>query len=312
MPILPIPLRWAFSHPRGFAWAFWGLVLTAQLVGNSLVTASELQSAGRNYQPWEPWLWELTSVALVAPLIAMVQAWEQRFPLQHPHWRIHLAWHVLGSGVFCTVHVVGMRVLRNLAYGALDAPYLPAPWWSMWRYEYLKDLRAYTLIVLTVVTYRWWRLRLQGEARLLDSPDPPHETPAPAAEPVVPPHAPPTPAFPERFLVRKLQREFLIAPSDIAWVQAQANYVALHVHGHEYLLRSTLADFERQLDPALFVRVHRSHLVQRNAINHIEPLDSGDALLHLRNGARVPCTRRYRAGLVGPPSTNPTDKDKGT
>lgn len=183
MPLLPLPLRWALSHPKGFAWTFWGLVLGAQLVSNSLVTASELQSAGRTYQPWEPWLWELTSVALVAPLVGMTLAWEQRFPLQQPRWRIHLAWHVLGSGVFCTVHVAGMRALRSLAYGALDTIYLPAPWWSMWRYEYLKDLRAYALIVLVVSAYRWWRLRLQGEARLLDTPDPPTEPHAPAAQP---------------------------------------------------------------------------------------------------------------------------------
>ena len=98
-------------------------------------------------------------------------------------------------------------------------------------------------------------------------------------------------------IVRKLRREFLIAAGDIAWLQAQANYVGLHVNGHDYLLRSTLTDFLTQLDPARFVRVHRSYAVNLDAIAVIEPLDSGDARLVMKDGSSVPCSRRYRDGL---------------
>ncbi|PTT23338.1 LytTR family transcriptional regulator, partial [Acidovorax sp. HMWF029] len=108
----------------------------------------------------------------------------------------------------------------------------------------------------------------------------------------------PTPARPERFLVRKLRREFLIAATDIAWLQAEANYVGLHVNGHDYLLRSTLTDFLTQLDPSRFVRVHRSYAVNLDAIAVIEPLDSGDARLVMKDGSSVPCSRRYRDGLA--------------
>ena len=108
---------------------------------------------------------------------------------------------------------------------------------------------------------------------------------------------PPPPARPERFLVRKLRREFLIAATDIDWLQAEGNYVGLHVNGHDYLLRSTLTDFLAQLDPALFVRVHRSHAVNLGRIKEIEPLDGGDARLHMHDGTTVPCSRRYRDAL---------------
>lgn len=120
----------------------------------------------------------------------------------------------------------------------------------------------------------------------------PQLLPAPTA-PLAPPPRP------ERFLVRKLRREFLIAAQDIAWLQAEANYVGLHVHGHDYLLRSTLTDFLTQLDPARFVRVHRSYAVNLDAIAEIEPLDSGDARLRMKDGSTAPCSRRYRSALAG-------------
>ena len=73
--------------------------------------------------------------------------------------------------------------------------------------------------------------RLQGEASLLAAPD----DDAPPLEPV---------ERPERFLVRKLGREFLVAAADIEWLQASGNYVNLRVRGRDYPLRSTIAAIE--------------------------------------------------------------------
>lgn len=129
--------------------------------------------------------------------------------------------------------------------------------------------------------YRLLVRRLQGEASLLAAPD---DDSAPV-EPV---------ERPSRFLVRKLGREFLVAADDIEWVKAAGNYANLHVRGKVYPLRSTLAELESRLDPARFVRVHRSHLVNLGQLASIEPLDSGDARLHLQDGTVVPCSRRYR------------------
>lgn len=99
--------------------------------------------------------------------------------------------------------------------------------------------------------------------------------------------------------MRKLRREFLIAANDIEWLQAQGNYVGIHVNGHDYLLRSTLADFLGQLDPARFVQVHRSFAVNLDRVAEIEPLDSGDARLRMKDGSQVACSRRYRDALGG-------------
>ena len=295
---------------------FWAAVLLVQAVFNTAVSWIELRAAPHAVAPWEPLLWELTSALVVAALIPAVVAFERRFTLRWGQVRRHLPWHVLASVAYCTVHLAGMWALRHLGYAALGHTYAPGGWWTQWGYEYLKDVRSYALTVAALMGYRLLLLRLQGEARVLDAPEPP-APPAPAAQPLVEDEnagshtaptaradeaAPSTPVpapRPERFLVRKLRREFLIAAGDIAWLQAQANYVGLHVNGHDYLLRSTLTDFLGQLDPARFVRVHRSYAVNRDAIAEIVPLDSGDARLAMKDGSTVPCSRRYRDALAG-------------
>ncbi|HJS05129.1 MAG TPA: LytTR family DNA-binding domain-containing protein, partial [Variovorax sp.] len=127
--------------------------------------------------------------------------------------------------------------------------------------------------------------------------DPPEAAAAAPAEPAQAHQAAAPTARPERFLVRKLRREFLIAASDIDWLQAQGNYVGLRVKGHDYLLRATLTDFLAQLDPARYARVHRSYAANLDRVAEIEPLDGGDARLLMQDGTRIPCSRRYRDAL---------------
>src|SRR5690606_14172858 len=133
------------------------------------------------------------------------------------------------------------------------------------------------------ILYRLLLLRLQGEARLLGAPDT-----GPPVEPV---------ERPERFLVRKLRAEFLVSARDIEWLEAAQNYVNLHVRGRVYPLRSTMAAIQERLDPSRFVRVHRSYIVNLDFLAQIESLDTGDARLVLKDGTRVPCSRRYKPAL---------------
>jgi len=69
------------------------------------------------------------------------------------------------------------------------------------------------------------------------------------------------------------------------------------MRGRDYPLRATMAGIEERLDPTRFVRVHRSYIVNLDCLEQIEPLDTGDARLLLKNGARIPCSRRYRSAL---------------
>lgn len=147
----------------------------------------------------------------------------------------------------------------------------------------MRDVRGDALILAIVSLYRLFILRLQGEARLLDVPDD-----GPAVEPV---------EHPERFLVKKLGKEFLLPAQEIEWLQAWGNYVNLRVRGHDYPLRSTMAAIEDRIDPQRFVRVHRSYIVNVAEIVEIEPLEAGDARIRMKDGSQVPCSRRYRDRL---------------
>ncbi|MDP2165455.1 MAG: LytTR family DNA-binding domain-containing protein [Hydrogenophaga sp.] len=261
---------------------FWVAVLTIHMLFNSITTWIDLRHA-----PFvQPLVWELSSNLTVGLLIPALVAFERRFPLRWDTLRRNLPWHLAGTLVFCAVHVLVMMALRKAAYASVGASYTVGNWAKVFAYEYLKDVRSYALILCAVFSYRLLLLRLQGEARVLDAPDAAAGS-APAAEA----------ARPERFLVRKLRKEFLIAASDIEWLQAQGNYVGIHVNGHDYLLRSTLADFLGQLDPARFVQVHRSFAVNLDRVAEIEPLDSGDARLRMKDGSQVACSRRYRDAL---------------
>jgi len=292
MPAAPPNLFERFRpYRRRAEVAFWLGLLLLQVASSVVVALVDARSGGRTVATWQVLVWELSSHLVILALVPAVIAFERRFPLANGAFWRNLRWHVAGSVAFSLLHVGAMVALRRLVYAGAGQRY-DFDWLRQWPYEYLKDVRTYVLIVLLVLGYRLFMLRLQGEARVLDEPE------AGPAPPAVVPAGPAAPAVrPERFLVRKLRREFLIAAADIDWVQAQGNYVGLHVNGHDYLLRATLADFLQQLDPARHVRVHRSWVVHLGRVAEIEPLEGGDARLHMQGGGLVPCSRRYRANL---------------
>jgi len=259
--------------------AFWVLLAILNTVFNSVVA----QIDHARVAAWEPWLWEWTSSLMILALVPAVLAVERRWPFRFDTWRRNLPWHLLATVPFCLVHVTGMIALRVLGYRIAGIHYDFGRWEPGIGYEYLKDIRTYFLIVGVLVLYRLWLLRQQGEARLLAEPD--------EGAPVEPVERP------ERFLVRKLGKEFLLNASEIEWLQASGNYVNLHVRGRDYPLRATMAGIEDRLDPARFVRVQRSYFVNLDYLAEIEPLETGDARLQMRDGVKIPCSRRYRAAL---------------
>lgn len=238
-------------------------------------------SAGFDW--WEPVVWEFSSAAVLFALVPAQLAFERRFPFRSDRWRRVLPWHLLATVPYSLIHVLGMVGLRQVAYDAVGEVYRFGYWPTGLLYEYLKDVRTYALVLGLVYLYRLLLLRLQGEARLLGAPDT-----GPPVEPV---------ERPERFLVRKLGTEFLVSARDIEWLEAAQNYVNLHVRGRVYPLRSTMAGIEERLDPSRFVRVHRSYIVNLDFLVQIDPLDTGDARLVLKDGTRIPCSRRYRHAL---------------
>lgn len=262
---------------------FWVVNTCLFAILNSIVVVLDFRRAHVDIATWQPVVWEWSSNLVILALVPAVIAFERRVPLHFETLRRNLPIHALASVVFSVVHVLAMVGLRKLAYAWQGGDYDFGNWPRELFYEYLKDWRTYAGILLIVGTYRLLLLRLQGEARLLDAPDE-----GPAVEPV---------ERPERFLVRKLGKEFLVAANDIEFLQASGNYVNLRVRGRDYPLRATMAGIEPRMDPARFVRVHRSYMVNLDCLAEIEPLETGDARLLMRDGTKLPCSRRYRGAL---------------
>ncbi len=266
--------------------AFWICQFCLGAIINTAVVQMDIARAHLPIATWEPAVWEWSSHMVILALLPAIFAFEKRFSLCIAAWRVwrkNLLWHLLASIIFCLLHVLVMVIIRKISYQLLGEQYVYGDWPREVFYEYMKDIRTYFGLLIFVAFYRLLLLRLQGEAILLGAP----ETGA-ATESI---------ERPERFLVKKLGKEFLLPAADIEWCQAQGNYVNLHIRGRDYPLRSTMAEIEARLDPATFVRVHRSYIVNLNAIESIEPLDSGDARAKTHAGALVPVSRRYRENL---------------
>lgn len=262
---------------------FWIAQCLVSAVANSITVNMDVQRAHLAFTTWQPVVWEASSSIMALALVPALVWFTRRFPLHMDTWRRMLPMHLLGSLTWSILHVAGMVAIRKLAYASQGDNYDFGVWWWEFGYEYLKDVRSYMATVAIIEGYRFVMRRLQGEASLLGTPDE-----GPPVEPV---------DRPERFLIRKLGREFLIAANDIEWLQASGNYVNLRVRGHDYPLRSTLGGIETKLDPARFVRVHRSYMVNLDCIASIEPLDTGDARVHMQDGNSLPCSRTYRGEL---------------
>jgi two-component system LytT family response regulator len=103
--------------------------------------------------------------------------------------------------------------------------------------------------------------------------------------------------FLTRIPVRTGGRLLVIAMTDVDCITAADNYVTLHVGGQCYLARDTMGRLERELDPARFVRIHRSTIVQVDRIKELLPDFHGDFTVVLSDGSRVTLSRTYRARI---------------
>ena len=257
---------------------FWVVLFLGTAAANVLAKAMMAARDGLPSQWMAATIDEFSSALVSLLLLAVLIRAASRWPLHTDTWRQRLVPYLLGAVAWWLLHVSAMVLLRKAAHAVLGSHYTFGDWPAQWFYEFFKDIQTYALLVSAVHALAWFGRRRQGEATLLAAPDE-----GPPVEPV---------DRPDHFLVRKLGKEFLVATADVEYAQAAGNYVNLRVRGHDYPLRITMAVLEARLDPVLFLRSHRSWLVNRDQLHSIEPLDGGEALLHMADGAKVPCSRR--------------------
>jgi two-component system LytT family response regulator len=95
----------------------------------------------------------------------------------------------------------------------------------------------------------------------------------------------------ERVVVKDGTRIHIIPIRQLDYAEAQDDYVALHSAGKTYLKQQTISSLESSLDPARFVRIHRSFLVNLERVAKIEPYTKDTRLAILSDGSQVPVSR---------------------
>lgn len=101
----------------------------------------------------------------------------------------------------------------------------------------------------------------------------------------------------DRFIVKSEGRILFFTTDEIDWIEAASNYVKLFSNGKGYLVRHTMSDLERKLDPKQFLRIHRSIIVNINKIRGVQPCNSGEFIVMLITGKELPSSRGYRQNL---------------
>ena len=92
-------------------------------------------------------------------------------------------------------------------------------------------------------------------------------------------------------------RVFFVRTDEIDWIEAAGNYVKLHVGTDAHLFRETMNAVEAQLDPDMFFRIHRSHIVNIERVRELQPWFNGEYVVFLKNGTRLTLSRGYREKL---------------
>jgi len=97
--------------------------------------------------------------------------------------------------------------------------------------------------------------------------------------------------FAERIVVRDGTRVHIIPTAKLDYVEAQDDYVALASGGKKHLKQQTISSLESSLDPARFLRIHRSYIVNLDRVTKIEPYGKDTHLSILNDGTRLPVSR---------------------
>jgi two-component system, LytTR family, response regulator len=100
-------------------------------------------------------------------------------------------------------------------------------------------------------------------------------------------------SFPDRLLVHENERAHFVAIREIAWIEADRNYLILHCGAKTHTLRGTLESLAGSLDPKIFVRINRGSLVRLDAIREMQPWFHGEYKVILKDSTELRWSRRY-------------------
>jgi two-component system, LytTR family, response regulator len=100
-----------------------------------------------------------------------------------------------------------------------------------------------------------------------------------------------------RIVFKSRGRILFLPVTDIRWIGAEENYVRICTDKETHLLRETMTAMEQKLDPEMFLRVHRSAIVNLQFVKEVRTESQGDFVVHLVNGHRLSMSRSYHSRL---------------
>ena len=96
-----------------------------------------------------------------------------------------------------------------------------------------------------------------------------------------------------RIVVRSGGKTIFLRTDEVDWVEASGNYVRLHANGEAHVLRESMKNMEAKLDNDLFVRIHRSAIVNVDRIRELHPWFHGEYVVILQDGTRLMASRVF-------------------
>lgn len=227
---------------------------------------------------WLPIVNEFSGSLALWALLPLIRWVDERFPLRPESNRVSIPAHLAATLPFAAIHTALFVAVRTIVYPLFGSRYDFGELSFELLYEYRKIAVGYALALASIYGFRHY-LQLR---RLLDMPDASSEGDSAAEAP------------PQRFLARRANREVIVDVDDVHYLEAAGNYVVLHTSDGELKLRDTLTRLAARLEASDFVRVHRSYVVNLDAVREIQPWHHGDQRLLLRDGSFLNLSRRYR------------------
>lgn len=104
--------------------------------------------------------------------------------------------------------------------------------------------------------------------------------------------------YTEQFVIRDKGREYKVSADDIVFLRAEGNYLCLQLKERNHLYRMTMNAVETELDPARFLRIHRSFIVNTAHIRNTRYSGNNEFIFSMANGERIVSGRSYKEQIA--------------
>ena len=152
------------------------------------------------------------------------------------------------------------------------------------------DISAVDYLLKPVTAARFDRALARAKTQVNQSPG--QEQIMALLEAIASPHR-----YLKRLAVRSPGKTYFVNVNEVEWIGAAQNYVELHIGDAAHLVHVTMNTLEASLDPGIFIRIHRSIIVNISRIQELHSAMHGEFMVLLRNGTRLQSSRTYHAHL---------------